>query len=113
MRFKEETQLPMIGDKYDITNFDGMIFVWPKLEEVTTFEELNELCRPEPVHFERVMQTTGSDLQLDQRPMITNAYLGIQVSSKYMREQYRKFIAEKIVGDKQYEVQRRKLVTCN
>lgn len=81
----------MIGDKYDIANFDGMIFVWPKLEEVTTFEEFNELCRPEPVHFERVMQTAG----LDQRPMITNAYLGIQVSSKYMREQYRKFIAEK------------------
>lgn len=82
MRFKEETWLPMIGDKYDIANFDGMIFVWPKLEEVTTFEELNELCRPEPVHFERVMQTVG----LEQRPMITNAYLGIQVSSKYMRE---------------------------
>ena len=56
MRFKEETWLPMIGDKYDIANFDGMIFVWPKLEEVTTFEELNELCRPEPVHFEKVMQ---------------------------------------------------------
>ena len=91
MRFKEETWLPMIGDKYDIANFDGMIFVWPKLEEVTTFEELNELCRPEPVHFERVTQTAG----LEQRPMITNAYLGIQVSSKYMREQYRKFIAEK------------------
>lgn len=28
MRFKEETWLPMIGDKYDIANFDGMIFVW-------------------------------------------------------------------------------------
>lgn len=91
MRFKEETWLPMIGDKYDIANFDGMIFVWPKLEEVTTFEELNELCRPEPVHFERVMQTAG----LDQRPMITNAYVGIQVSSKYMREHNSEFTVEK------------------
>lgn len=62
MRFKEETWLPMIGDKYDIAKFDGMIFVWPKLEEVTTFEELNELCRPEPVHFERVMQIASLDL---------------------------------------------------
>lgn len=26
MRFKEETWLPMIGDKYDMANFDGMIF---------------------------------------------------------------------------------------
>ena len=68
-----------------------MTFVWLKMEEVTTFEELNELCRPESVHFERVMQTAG----LDQRLMITNAYAGIQVSSKYMREQYREFIAEK------------------
>lgn len=72
-----------------------MIFVWPKLEEVTTFAELNKLCRPEPVHYEKVMQIAGLDLQLDQRPVITNAHLGIQVSSKYMREQYRKFIAEK------------------
>lgn len=59
MRFKEETWLPMIGDKYDIANFDGMTFVWPKLEEVTTFAELNKLCRPEPVHYEKVMQIAG------------------------------------------------------
>ena len=65
MRFKEENWQPTIGDKYDIANFDGMTFVWPKLEEVTTFVELNKLCRPEPVHFERVMQTASSDLQLD------------------------------------------------
>lgn len=91
MRFKKENWQPTIGDKYDIVNFDGMTFVWPKLEEVTTFEELNELCRPEPVHFERVMQTAG----LDQRPMITNAYVGIQVSSKYMREHNSEFTVEK------------------
>ena len=91
MRFKKENWQPTIGDKYDIANFDGMTFVWPKLEEVTTFEELNELCRPELVHFERVMQTAG----LDQRPMTTNAYVGIQVSSKYTREHNSEFTVEK------------------
>lgn len=56
MRFKEENWQPTIGDKYDIANFDGMTFVWPKLEEITTFKELNKLCRPEPVHFVEVHQ---------------------------------------------------------
>ena len=37
MRFKRENWQPTIGDKYDITNFDGMTFVWPKMEEVRTF----------------------------------------------------------------------------
>lgn len=35
MRFKEETWLPMIGDKYDIANFDGMILSglnWKRLQ---------------------------------------------------------------------------------
>lgn len=52
MRFKEETWLPMIGDKYDIANFDGMIFVWPKLEEVTTYEEPYKICGVEPIYEE-------------------------------------------------------------
>lgn len=34
MRFKRENWQPTIGDKYDIANFDGMTFVWPKMEEV-------------------------------------------------------------------------------
>lgn len=57
MRFKRENWQPTIGDKYDITNFDGMTFVWPKMEEVTTFAELNKLCRPESMHFEEVLQS--------------------------------------------------------
>lgn len=35
MRFKEETWLPMIGDKYDLSNFDGMILSglnWKRLQ---------------------------------------------------------------------------------
>lgn len=47
------------------------------------------------MHYEKVMQIAGSNLQLEQRPVITNAYLGIQVSSKYMREHHNEFIAEK------------------
>lgn len=96
MRFKRENWQPTIGDKYDIANFDGMIFVWPKSEEITTFAELNKLYQPEPVHYEKVMQIAG----LEQRPVITNAYVGIQVSSKYMREHHHEFIADGIKGDK-------------
>ncbi len=36
MRFKRENWLPMIGDKYDIANFDGMNFLsglnWKRLQ---------------------------------------------------------------------------------
>lgn len=90
MRFKEETWLPMIGDKYDMANFDGMIFVWPKLEEVTTFEEPYKICGVEPI-YEEVHQIVDSV----KGPTPTNAYVGIQVSSKYMREHHREFIVEK------------------
>ena len=63
MRFKRENWQPTIGDKYDIANFDGMTFVWPKMEEVTTFAELNKLCRPEPMHFEEVLQSGQVSVQ--------------------------------------------------
>lgn len=91
MRFKRENWQPTIGDKYDLVKFGELTFVWPKLEEVTTFAELNKLCRPEPVHYEKVMQIVDSV----KGPTPTNAYVGIQVSSKYMREHHREFIVEK------------------
>lgn len=83
MRFKEETWLPMIGDKYDIANFDGMIFVWLKEKRVTNFKEFYKLCGSESMHFEEVLQS-------GQFPRLTTGYAGIQVSSKYMIEQYHK-----------------------
>lgn len=92
MRFKKENWQPTIGDKYDIVNFNGLIFVWPK-ERVTAYEEPYKICGVEPI-YEEVHQIVGSDLQLNQRPVITNAYVGIQVSSKYMREHHHEFIAE-------------------
>ena len=63
MRFKRENWQPTIGDKYDLVKFGEMIFVWPKLEEVTTFAELNKLCRPEPVHFVEVIQSGQVNVQ--------------------------------------------------
>ena len=63
MRFKRENWQPTIGDKYDIANFDEMTFVWPKMEEVTTFAELNKLYRQEPMHFEEVLQSGQVSVQ--------------------------------------------------
>jgi len=39
VRFKKENWQPTIGDKYDIANFNGLTFVWPK-ERVTAMRSL-------------------------------------------------------------------------
>lgn len=85
MRFKEERWQPTIGDKYDIANFNGLTFVWPK-ERVTAYEEPYKICGVEP-YIRRSSSETSLWRSFNK---ITNAYLGIQVSSKYMIEQYRK-----------------------
>lgn len=52
MRFKKRNWQPTIGDKYALVNFCGNDFVWPKLEEVTTFEEPYKICGVESIYEE-------------------------------------------------------------
>lgn len=78
MRFKRENWQPTIGDKYALVNFGGMVFVWLK-------QKPNDV----DIHFEEVTPTISS-LQSGQFPRLTAGYFGIQASSKYIIEQYRK-----------------------
>lgn len=78
MRFKRENWQPTIGDKYALVNFCGMTFVWPKYKS-------NDV----DIHFKEVTPIISS-LQSGQFPVLTAGYLGIQASSKYIIEQYRK-----------------------
>ena len=78
MRFKRENWQPTIGDKYALVNFGGMTFVWRKHKSDNV-----------DIHFEEVTPTISS-LQSGQFPRLTAGYFGIQVSSKYIIEQYRK-----------------------
>lgn len=84
MRFKRENWQPTIGDKYTLVNFGEMTFVWLKYKS----DNNND------IHFKEVTPTISS-LQSGQFPRLTAGYLGIQVSSKYMREHHREFIVEK------------------
>lgn len=79
MRFKRENWQPTIGDKYALVNFSGMTFVWLK-------HQSNDV----DIHFKEMTQITVSDLQSGQFPRLTAGYFGIQASSKYIIEQYRK-----------------------
>lgn len=84
MRFKRENYwLPTLGDKYTLVNFGEITFAWLKEKRVTNFKEFYKLCGSESMHFEEVLQS-------GQFPRLTTGYAGIQVSSKYMIEQYYK-----------------------
>lgn len=78
MRFKRENWQPTIGDKYALVNFGGMTFVWLKHQS----DDVD-------IHFKE-MTPTISSLQSGQLPRLTAGYFGIQVSSKYIIEHYRK-----------------------
>lgn len=84
MRFKRENWQPTIGDKYALVNFGGMTFAWLK-------HQSNNI----DIHFKEVTPIMVSDLQFSKEQLLTNAYAGIQVSSKYMREHNSEFTVEK------------------
>lgn len=79
MKFKKENWQPTIGDKFILVNFGGVTFVWLK----------HKSDNNNNIHFEEVTPTISS-LQSGQFPRLTAGYLGIQASSKYIIEQYRK-----------------------
>lgn len=85
MRFKRENWQPTIGDKYVLVNFGGITFAWLKHQS----DNNND------IHFEEVTPITVSSLQLGKELLLANAYAGVQVSSKYMREHHYEFIAKK------------------
>lgn len=85
MRFKRENWQPTIGDKYDLVKFGGMTFAWLKHQS----DDNN-------IHFEEVTPITVSSLQLNNEQLLTNAYVGIQVSSKYMREHHHGFVVKEL-----------------
>lgn len=80
MRFKRENWQPTIGDKYDLVKFGELTFVRPKQKKSTNFQVSSKPCGLESMHYE----------DLPQPPVFTAGYLGIQASSKYIIEQYRK-----------------------
>ena len=86
MRFKRENWQPTIGDKYALVNFGGMTFAWLKHKS----DDNNN------IHFEEVTPIAISSLQLNKEQLLTNAYVGIQVSSKYMRERHHGFVVEEL-----------------
>lgn len=87
MRFKEETWLPTIRDKYALVNFGGMTFTWLKHQSADNNNN---------IHFEEVTPITISSLQLGKEQLLTNAYAGIQVSSKYMMEHHHKLVVKEL-----------------
>lgn len=86
MRFKGENWQPTIGDKYTLVNFGGITFAWLK----HLSDDNNN------IHFEEVTPITVSSLQLGKELLLANAYAGIQVSSKYMRDHPHEFVAKKL-----------------
>ena len=85
MRFKRENWQPTIGDKYALVNFGGMTFTWLKRQS----DDVD-------IHFEEVTPITVSSLQLDKERILTNAYAGIQVSSKYMMEHHHELVVKEL-----------------
>ena len=88
MRFKRENWQPTIGDKYALVNFGGMTFTWLKHQSDDNNNNI--------IHFEEVIPITSSNLQLDKEQLLPNAYIGIQVSSKYMREHHHEFVVKEL-----------------
>lgn len=77
MRFKEETWLPMIGDKYILlASGENALAI-----ERTDAKGLTEL------------------LKSGKMPVLTTGYIGIQASSKHIIEQYRKANVKQVVGE--------------
>lgn len=95
MKCNNRNKLVTIGDMFDFAVFKGNVFAWSKQKHVTNFQEFYKLCGSGPIHFEKVMQIAGSNLQLDKEPLLATVYSGIQVSSKYMKEHYHEFIIKK------------------
>ena len=87
MRFKRENWQPTIGDKFILVNFGGMTFAWLKHSSDSNNNN---------IHFEEVTPITVSSLQLGKELLLTNAYVGIQVSSKYMREHHHEFVVKEL-----------------
>lgn len=85
MRFKRENWQPTIGDKYTLVNFGGMTFSWLKRQS----DDVD-------IRFKEVMPITSSNLQLGKELLLANAYAGIQVSSKYMREHHHEFVVKEL-----------------
>jgi hypothetical protein len=83
MRFKRENWQPTIGDKFIL---------------VVTNEKAIALDKSDSKKFDKVLSDNGLHIPRELRyglltgkpPVLTSGYLGIQTSSKYIIEQYRK-----------------------
>jgi hypothetical protein len=83
MRFKEETWLPMIGDKFISVVTDGKAIVLDKSNSKKFVKSLADSGLS-------ISGEVKQRLFSGQPPVLTTGYLGIQSSSKHMIEQYRK-----------------------
>lgn len=84
MRFKRENWQPTIGDKFILV--------------VTNEKKAIALDKSDSKKFDKVLSDNGLHIPRELRcglligkpPVLTSGYLGIQTSSKYIIEQYRK-----------------------
>lgn len=83
MRFKRETWQPTIGDKYILVVTNEKAIALDRFDAKKFYKSLAD----NGLHIPRELRC---GLLTGKPPVLTSGYLGIQTSSKYIIEQYRK-----------------------